>query len=342
MTSFKSYFSAHVRSNFKPLLYILVITLSLTLIIGLNAQPYEEWEHATDALVRDYHSTLYIPVLFLCILAYILPILEFSFFKKRRNLDCAYALPISRRNMGLVHYLTGAITLISAFTLSYLLNFILLLTRGVEYFNLPPMIAHYFLCVLLGLAVYSVMVFVFNEANTTGDGIWFMLLWTFVLPLVLFAIEEIVGDFRTFSAENCAMPWGVIDGMTTYYQNVVEMVDYEYFLFWESGECIFWVIFWSLAGIGAAVGSYLTFGKRRMERTEEISDSFFGFRVLIPAYAVSGMLGLADIGAVIVWVIIELLAFIGYTIYRRGFHYKKSDLIILAAMLVFLFLGYVG
>jgi hypothetical protein len=31
------------------------------------------------------------------------------------------------------------------------------------------------------------------------------------------------------------------------------------------------------------------------------------------------------------------LTFIGYTVYRRGFHYKKSDIAILCLLLLFLF-----
>lgn len=340
MIGFKSYFSAHVRSNLKPLMYIVIIVLSLSFIMGISGQPYEEWDHGTGTTFKDYHATLYIPVLFLCILAYVVPVMEFSFFKKRRNLDCAYSLPISRRAMGIVHYLSGAITVIGTFTLSYLLNFTLLLTRGASYFNFPPMLANYFLCVLLGLMMYSVMVFVFNEANTTADGIWFMLLWSFILPLAMLAIETVADNWYLFDAEYCAIPWGVIDLMTTTYQYIVEKGDLEFATFWQKSECIFWLIAWIVIGISAAVGSYLTFGKRRMELTEEISDSFFGFRVLIPAYAVAGMLAFTEFDTAIAWVIIELLAFVGYTIYRRGFHYKKSDLIILAAMIVFLFLGY--
>ncbi len=337
MTGFKSYFSAHARSNFKPLIYIVIIVLSLSFIMGITGQPYEEWDHAAGALIKDYHATLYVPVLFMCVLCYVLPVMEFSFFKKRRNLDCAYALPISRRAMGLVHYLWGAITLIGTFTLSYLTNFILLLSRGVEYFNFPPMIGHYFLCVLLGLALYSIMVFVFNDANTASDGIWFMLLWSFVFILAIAAIETVTDNWRIFEADYCAIPWGTVDLMTTTYQYIVEKNNLEFATFWQKPECIIWLVAWLLIGIAAAVGSYLTFGKRRMEKTEEISDSFLGFRVLIPVYAITGMLAFASIG-VIFWVIIEMLAFVGYTIYRRGFHYKKSDLIILAAMLVFLFL----
>jgi hypothetical protein len=42
-------------------------------------------------------------------------------------------------------------------------------------------------------------------------------------------------------------------------------------------------------------------------------------------------------GRIIFWVIIELFAILGYTIYRRGFHYKKSDIAILCLLLIFLF-----
>ena len=338
MTGFKSYFCAHGRSNFKPIMYILIIVLAFSFIMGINGQPYEEWNYATEGLVRDYHATLYIPVLFLCVLCYVLPVMEFSFFKKRRNLDCAYSLPISRRAMGLVHYLSGAITLLVAFTLSYTVNFALLLSRGVEYFNFTPMISHYFLCILLGLAIYSLMVFLFNQANTAGDGIWFMLLSSFILPLTMNAIETVADNWHIFSTEYCAIPWGTVDLMTTTYQYIVEKGDLEFATFWQKPGCIVWLVTWLVIGIAAAIASYFTFGKRPMEKTEEISDSFFGFRVLIPAYAITGMLSFSGLGTVISWVIIELLAFVGYTIYRRGFHYKKSDIIILVAMLIFLFL----
>jgi hypothetical protein len=90
-------------------------------------------------------------------------------------------------------------------------------------------------------------------------------------------------------------------------------------------------------GIAAAVDFFRTFGKRRMEKTEEISDSYLGFRTLIPIYAVTGMLCFQASDSIIFWVIIELFAILGYTIYRRGFHYKKSDIAILCLLLIFLF-----
>ena len=37
---------------------------------------------------------------------------------------------------------------------------------------------------IFGIAVYTLMAFVFNEGNTKGDGIWFMVLYTFVFLLI--------------------------------------------------------------------------------------------------------------------------------------------------------------
>lgn len=334
MTGFISYFRAHLRSGVKTLIYLIVITLILTAIIGMNAQvegPFRADDPPT------YRSTLYIPVNFLVILIYLVPLLEFSFFKKRINLNCAYSMPISRRAMGTVHYLTGAITITTVYTLSYLANFILLLTRGEGHYVFQPMIEHYFLTLLFGLAFYSLMSFVFNEANTAGDGICFMFLWTFVL----FFVAAFCRPYFNFRTETNPIygsnPFEVISSLTYHYQRFCE-VDYTpspYDLsFWEKSWIPIWLIIWILIGIAAALGLIFTFGKRRMEKTEEISDSFFGYRVLIPIYAVTNMFILKSFTF---WVIFEILALIGYTIYRRGFRYKLSDIIILLSMLIFLF-----
>ena len=337
MREFKQYFRSHLKGNLRALVCIFAAVLVLTFLLGINEQKTSYYNYALEKFITSYHSTLYIPVVFLCILAYVLPVMEFSFFKKRINLDCAYALPISRRAMGMVHYLTGLIILFGAFTASYLLNFILLLRWEPGIFNFLPMIPHYLLCLLLGFAMYSMMVFVFNEANTKGDGIWFMALYSFVFILVLFAFATITEKWDT--AILAATPWGAVDWITTNFQRLVERSNESYGGYGNTEQYVIWLIFWVIAGITSAAFFFLTFGKRRMEKTEEISDSYFGFRTLIPIYAISGMIGFQDAGSIILLVIIELFAILGYTIYRRGFHYKKSDIIWLCVFLIFLFLG---
>ena len=346
MTNFKEYFRSHLKENIRPMIYILAAVLVMTFLISAGSQEVSYLDYATQKWETEYYATLYVPVLFLCILAYILPVMEFSFFKKRINLDCAYSLPISRRAMGTVHYLTGLMILFGVFTLSYLLNFGLLLTKEPGVYDFVPMIAHYFLCLPLGFSLYAVMVFVFNQANTRGDGIWFMVLYTFVFTLILVAGIMIIENLGLWPEDYwyimegayVAMSWGTIDTMTTAYQSVVQLSAGSIAELWGEPAFIAGFVFWIAAGIGAAVGFFRTFGKRRMEKTEEISDSFFGFRTLIPIYAVTGMIAFEVGDSIILWVIIELFALLGYTIYRRGFHYKKSDIAILCALLIFLFI----
>ncbi len=339
MTSFRSYFKSHFKANLRPLIYILAAVLVLTFLIGVENQPSSRYDFELQQSYQDYKSTITTPVIFLCILAYIIPVMEFSFFKKRINLDCAYSLPISRRAMGVVHYITGIITLLGAFTASYLLNFVLLLSRGPGYFNFAPMIIHYFLCLFLGFALYSLMVFVFNEANTKGDGIWFMILYTFVSVLIVASLRAIFDNDKIFN-QAFVLPWGSLLDLTNNYKYLVEIENAHRATFWQSGSNVAWFIIWGVIGIASAIGFFLTFGKRRMEKTEEISASYFGFRTLIPIYAFTGMITFHVGDIIIFWVIIELLAILGYTIYRRGFHYKKSDIAILLSLIIFLFIEF--
>ncbi len=338
MTNFKQYFRSHLKANIESMIYIFLVAILLTFLIGISIQPTSYYDFNTAQRIKTYQSTLYIPVIFISILAYVLPVTEFSFFKKRINLDCAYALPISRKAMGAVHYLTGLISLCGAYTLSYLTNFILLLSRGEGYFNFTPMIGHYILCLIIGFAIYSIMVFVFNEANTKGDGIWFMILYTFVIALAITTIRRIIDDNGRFIDANNLIPWGLFIKINSSYQSIVEIHVADRMKFWSSPESVKWFIIWMNLGIASAVAFILRFGNRRMEKTEEISDSYFGFRTLIPIYAISAMILTESSNYIILWVILELLTFIGYTIYRRGFHYKKSDVITMCMLLIFLFI----
>ena len=337
MTNFFTYFRSHLKSRIRPIIYILVTALVVTLLIGVQNQPTTSYDSQMNQSCQDYKSTLNTSVVFMCILTYVLPVMEFSFFKKRINLDCVYSLPISRVAMGTVHYLTGLFILFGTFTASYLLNFALLLSRGEGWFDFAPMIVHYLLCLLFGFAMYSIMVFVFNEANTKGDGIWFIVLYTFVFLLTVCAICRLITVRMKINGINL-IPWGIIVNLTNHYEYLVEIDRASKATFWQNPANVIIFVFFVLLGIASAVGFFLTFGKRRMEKTEEISNSYFGFRTLIPLYAVSGMIYFNASDIVICWVIIELIAIIGYTIYRRGFRYKKSDIITLCALLLFLFI----
>ena len=333
--AFKRYFRAHLRASFRPLLYITAVVLVVTLLTALTGQ-IEVREYA-DPPRTDYYSNLGSPVWLLVLLCCAAPVMEFAVFKRRTNLDCLYSMPLSRRELGAVHYLTGAIIVAVPYTLSYLLNALLLLRAPQEY-DVAPLVGRYFLSLLFGLCVYSLFVFLMDRANALGDGIAFMALYSFVIFAIagaLYAVlpSRFLGSFNDFLG---GVIWDVLLMMTIYYGASVERATSEFHsssFFWREADIVFWFIFWTVLGVAAAVGFFLLFGKKRTEKTGELSDTFFGYRVLIPLLAACGMIAL---NTVVGWITFEILAFIGYTVYRRGFHYKKSDIIVLVSLAVLL------
>jgi hypothetical protein len=167
-----------------------------------------------------------------------------------------------------------------------------------------------------------------------------MILYTFVLTVVMAAVTAITDDYDLFDSAAASIPVGLLVDISNNYKYLVEINYAERATFWNNPQNVGWFIFWLIAGALSAVGFFLTFGKRRMEKTEEISDSYFGFRTLIPIFGIAGMIAFCMSDMIIVWVIIELLAILGYTIYRRGFHYKKSDIAILLSLIIFLFIEF--
>ena len=346
MTSvFKAYFRDHFRSKLKLLLCLLIVALVLTLIYSVGGQKdewtYYDYEAEIDVTNVNYNTYLGLQIFVLCVCAYILPVLEFSLFKKRKNLDCAYALPISRRAMGLVHYFTGLIILVVPFTCSYLLNFLLML-RYPEGFYYPPVLGLYFLSLLMGTILYTFFTFLFNQANSTGDGIWFMVLWSFLFGLVATALDVV--HFEWFNLEkndyfyynslivdpSLGIAWIPLTEMQWRYSEVVEKVEGAALAtLWTDPVFIKWFVLWIVVGIGSALGFAFTFGKRRAEKTQEVSESWFGFKLLIPLYAIAAMITSGDLFVLVVLIV----AFVGYVIYRKGFHLKKWDWIILGLLI---------
>lgn len=74
----------------------------------------------------------------------------------------------------------------------------------------------------------------------------------------------------------------------------------------------------------------LTFGKRRTEKAEDISDSPFGYVSMIPLYAILTVI--YDI-YVYLLIILTIATIVGYTIFRRGIKYKVVDYIVMGIML---------
>jgi hypothetical protein len=90
---------------------------------------------------------------------------------------------------------------------------------------------------------------------------------------------------------------------------------------------------WGAVGIAAAFGFFLNFKSKGAQNAGEISDSPFGYKLLIPVYGY-GLLLLNDTGLDILSVIIFALMLVGYFIYRRSFKIKTRDIIFIACGII--------
>ncbi len=341
-------FGRYLNYRLKQSLLRTVVFSVLAIMVSLSIVD-DEAVRGED-LTRFCESGIYILATILGIMCTLIPILELSGFKNRRNLDTLYFFPIKRSKMALVHYLSGAIQIFAVYTVSFLTTWIYLLVRT-DYFDLRWMPLYYLLSLVLGFVMYSVFAFIFNEANTVADGAIFCGLWIFVLWAVSYSLlnyiftSNINGDpsynYR-YDVLTSLSEWGIIyipiNNLTVIFQELIEInykhygiyVDITYGERYLSQMYMFFA--WLAVGIAAAVGYFVRFSKKGAEKAGEISDSPWGFKLLIPLYGYSllFMTGVEDILTIIIFA----LMLTGYFIYRRSFRIKTRDIITVACGII--------
>ncbi len=297
---------------------------------------------------------IYMLAIILGLFCTLIPMLELSGFKNRRNLDTLYFFPIKREKMALAHYLSGALQIFTIYTVSFLATWILLLART-NCFNLSYMPLYYLFSLLLGFVMYSVFMFIFGEANTVADGVLFCALWVLVLNIVMFVARAyilkpfIIDDNRELWIKTSDLPtWGIIytpiNNLTVIFQDLIEVnrkpLEYDYTA--RSAERyiseMYMFFIWGAIGIAAAVGYLISFKKKGAQMAGEISESYFGYKLLIPLYGYSLLLMYSQ-DVDIMTIIIFALMLIGYFIYRRGIKLKRSDIIFIACGIIPIVLG---
>ena len=120
-----------------------------------------------------------------------------------------------------------------------------------------------------------------------------------------------------------AFPFSPLADMASLYEKAIEAKD-----IFIPNETLAMYIFWCVVALLAVVGYFLTFARHRTERVGGISETFWGYRVLIPLLGISLMLpgGIDTALAVMILIAMTVL----YIIYRRSVRLRRSDLIMLA------------
>ena len=311
MSSFKKYFLYHFKKSAlrQMLVCFVCVIFSIMQMSGLD----------------EYYSPSGVAFI-LGVLCSVIPVLELAAFKNRRNLDSMFSLPVSRKKQALAHYLNGIIQISAAYTFSCALSLIQLISfnRGaiIGYF-----IAYYFLSLIAGVLIYSIFMFLFNQANTVIDGILFEILGAFALFFAVQAIRTVTDTLgnHPYATYSVFAPIGS-GGLYQIVRNLSFSLGWSY---------IVMLTVWTLIGIGAIFGYFYTFERKKVEAVGGISDALFGYKMFIPVWAYS----LVTMGLMEASIFVCISMLIGYIIYRRGFQFTKSDLISMIMIIPFLSLG---
>ena len=338
MTVFGRYLGYRLKQGTLRSAVFTLISLVITISVVEECNTYRE--------VMFRETGIYILAIIMGVFCTLMPFLELSGFKNRRNLDTLYFFPIKRSHMALAHYLSGAIQAVFIYSVCFLAAWVLLVLNT-NYFALGYMWLYYLLSVLVGLMIYSIMSFIFMQANSVVDGAIFCGLWAFVLYLALWVVR--VYFLRSFLIETeywaesaDFSPWGIvyapINNLTVIFQDIIEVnrhahpYDYTDAYAARYLKEMYMFFIWGALGIAAAVGYFMTFAKKSAHKAGEISDSWFGYRTLIPAYGYMLILTVRSVD-ILSFIIIALMV-LGYAIYRRSFKLKKSDIAFIAGSII--------
>ena len=328
----KRYFVYHFKKNLFYFLSAAVILIWVVYNTSVNTEYYR-----LEAFGVPYESiyqklSLVPAAMCLAFLSAFTPIVELSVFKKRRDLDSLFSLPVSRREMLGVHFLNGLLINSTIFTASILTLLLCATSFDCQYEALFPLLPFWLSGLVLGAALYSLSSFLFYEGNTLVDGIVFIIGSQYIPILFFNAVLFRCFNFETretFEFLTGLSPWNAADFLATYFEKMI-LPPNESYLNNTSGYIS--IGFFVLVGIASLFGFFHFSYKKRVEKTGEISESFFGYRVQLPLILLS--LLLITCGTLTLVFLSMISVFIGYLIYRRGFHFKREDAIVCGSILL--------
>lgn len=319
----KKYFRYELKNNILPIL-IFSIFATLYSVMSLFTFRYGSGAYG---FIQNVMAVL--PIL--CFTA---PILCFKFKMNKRSVDEFYSLPISREKLYLVKSLVGLCMVCIPFTVSFFITAITVAARSGASDALMG-IPLYFLMIPCAVLIFGINSFAFTRANKIIDGMIFISFFSTAFMLLILFIA------RTFS-----LPSDVYLGISYWTPSgPLNFVLMEFGLA-ASGEGLTMPHFSELIGlivmvlVGVACWFGLFYIQRfeKAENAEQISTSWFGYKVFIPfclCTIISVMPLMPEFIILYVMLIMGMVALNIY--YRRSFRLPLRDLL---ALLIAICVGF--
>ena len=305
-------------------------TLALTLFAVIISQVVIRGEIRDSAEVS--HTGLYILAVILGAACALVPMFELSALSRRRSLDLLFSFPVSRFRLALAHALSGWVQILIIYTVPFFLAWTVYIQIP-GWFKLGYLLPYYFLSLLIGLCMYAVFLFLFGEGNTWLDGILFCGLGIFVLAIVVSTLLDCIGwsAYDRFNPFSWFTVYSPINNLTVVYQWLMHHMrdsNYDARLAEKVMEYSYLFAIWAVLGVAALYGYFHRVMHKRAETAGGVSNSLFGYRMLIPIYGYCYLFSSANEPVLLVLVAVAFVA--GYFLYRRSFRLHASDLAVLA------------
>lgn len=260
------------------------------------------------------------------------PIYELSYLMKKRSIDEYYSLPIKRSILITTKFLSGFLKILISYTIAFFLGLFVIIVKG-HNLSIQYYFPYYLFSVILGFSLYAFNSFVYSRANTIIDGLIFINLYSTIFIFVVGTVHRIFSNvFAYYSIKNIisSQSFSPLIFLTQYYDNLIRYGSGNNEIMWFS--YIMWLIIGALSVCGLVYSTKID----KAERSEQISESYFGYRVLIPTYLISVILfaNLNPFDSVVMFFLVSILygaGLVGYIIYRRTFKLPIKYWIILSS-----------
>lgn len=317
-----------------PAMIILMIAMAIMTIIIQSQSSYINYSQSGDYRIETAGQTnpfIYLSIV-LSVIVTIIPIMEFSFKMKRRSVDLYYSLPIKRIKLYICKYFVGLAEFLILYIPQWLISFIWLATLP-SVSNIYDMsYSIYFMLASIGygILIYTFLTFFYTMGNTLIDGIIFMALASCFLPTLMNVMYSLILG-ANYSDRTFYMRWFFIysplfDISGKMHSNMIGGT-------YGDINILGIILNIALAILASIAFFFIHSEKNNAELVGDESDTIFGYKLFIPLYMVTSFkLISSSISAL--WVVIGLVGYLFYCIYRKSFRIKRNDIITLGVSII--------
>lgn len=270
------------------------------------------------------------------ILAVGLPTWLFKYRTKRRIVDLYFALPLSHSKIMIVKYLLGLVMIFAPYTAAYWLGALVSIAKGSELMHGIWYVPQYFASLLPIYFLYAISTFAFTRANRANDGGMFIVFWFFAPALAVLFILFVVNDWGDFYYPYLFLPSTPLDITTSYFISRILDSANSPLVAQDTAAMAVGFTFTGLMAAGATVGTVFSERFFKGESAGQISDSWFGYKVMITYYTVC-ILALLPLSSSLIYIFVVMVIVGEYLLtaaYRRTLKIGKNQVIIFGASIL--------